>query len=160
MVCPLCGRGFAESSFHPEQQVNDVEGVTVRGLGRGKGFSFSDRYSILNPEHPIIDRIRDRIRVLVRLLDVPTGDAGDVDRLRLIVEAKDRIIEELGDSAITMAHSSGQLKQQLAMKDQLIQDLTDEVTTLQARNVGLEDKAEEKRQLLEDLTEQFSFEEE
>lgn len=47
MLCPMCGRAVASTRFDPTNFANDIPGVDVYGLGRGKGFAFSAPYSIL-----------------------------------------------------------------------------------------------------------------
>ena len=42
IICSMCARGIAETSFHLENQLDDIEGVIIKGLGRARDFSFSE----------------------------------------------------------------------------------------------------------------------
>ena len=51
IACPLCGRHVPENVFDPSDFDQDIYAVDVTGLGRGKGFSASEPYSILEDRH-------------------------------------------------------------------------------------------------------------
>ena len=68
IVCPLCGRHVPEAVFDPSNFEDDVIAVEVSGLGRGRGFQVTDRYSILD-EPTIIGLISDRCHRILHLVD-------------------------------------------------------------------------------------------
>ena len=70
MLCPFCGKNCTESIFNPDVLDDDVYGIHISGLGLSKSFAVSDRLSLIDLDHPVIGRIQDRIRVLMRLIDV------------------------------------------------------------------------------------------
>ena len=54
-------------------------GVTVRGLGRGKGFEHSEWYSILYTRLDIIKVIKSRVLDLTELFEIEVVDPDSVD---------------------------------------------------------------------------------
>ena len=61
LVCPLCGRHLSLAKYDPSGYDDDVYGVEVTGLGRGRGFAVSERYSLLSDE-AVMDVIKARCR--------------------------------------------------------------------------------------------------
>src|SRR2546422_1464625 len=70
LQCPLCGKSASLRTFSPERFDDDIFAQTVQGLGRGRGFRVSARFSILNkPEYGTIrKKIADRSLSLMKLL--------------------------------------------------------------------------------------------
>jgi hypothetical protein len=56
LVCPLCGLSVPLSKFNPESLELNLQVVSFRGLGRGKGFEKQDEHSILddNEYSPVV----------------------------------------------------------------------------------------------------------
>jgi hypothetical protein len=50
LVCPLCGKYSALSTWDPEAFNLDVNVVSFKGLGRGNGFAKLDPYSVLGDD--------------------------------------------------------------------------------------------------------------
>ncbi len=66
--CPLCGKTNSYNRFNPEGFDDDILGVTVSGLGRGKGFGFSDSYSLLDDAY-LTGLIKARCRHILRFTE-------------------------------------------------------------------------------------------
>lgn len=45
--CPICGKNSSYSKYDPTNFDDDIIGIEVRGLGRGRGFEVTERYSLL-----------------------------------------------------------------------------------------------------------------
>jgi len=85
-VCPMCGRHVPESVFDPSCFLDDIFGVKVSGLGRGKGFVVTARYSIEDPR--ILGLIKDRChRILDLLDDKDYVSPGELAALRALLES-------------------------------------------------------------------------
>jgi hypothetical protein len=67
IVCPLCGRHVPENVFDPSDFENDIYGVEVSGLGRGRGFRVTSSYSLLNIPS-ITGLISDRCHQILHLI--------------------------------------------------------------------------------------------
>ena len=68
LACPLCGKYAPLTSFDPENLDLDLCLVSFIGLGRGRGFTTSDKISILGDEtySPMIaDRIVDLLKMFL-----------------------------------------------------------------------------------------------
>lgn len=68
LVCPLCGRFVGVEHFDPRLFEDDIFGVEVRGLGRGKGFEVTERYSLLGDQR-ITGLIEDRCHRILHLIN-------------------------------------------------------------------------------------------
>ena len=67
LVCPLCGKSSSMRYYDPSDFKLDIYAKDVVGLGRGKGFATTSKYSLLgNPE--ALAPMRDRLLDLVGLL--------------------------------------------------------------------------------------------
>jgi len=66
--CPICGKYTPETSFLKPKEIHDINGVYMRGLGRGKGFEVTDRYSLRNDKQ-LTAVIADRCRRTLKLID-------------------------------------------------------------------------------------------
>ncbi len=49
--CPLCGKYNSYARYDPGSFDDDIYGADVTGLGRGRGFHFSEKYSLLDDDH-------------------------------------------------------------------------------------------------------------
>ena len=49
--CPLCGKFNSYARYDPSGFDDDLYGVDVAGRGRGLGFRFSEKYSLLEDDH-------------------------------------------------------------------------------------------------------------
>ena len=68
LVCPLCGKNAPLSTLNPSVLDLDLKVVSFQGLGRGKGFKVSEKWSILGDDDvtPVIsERIVDLCKMLV-----------------------------------------------------------------------------------------------
>lgn len=79
IVCPLCGKHTPDTAFDPSDFEDDIYGVEVTGLGRGRGFAVTQRISLL--DDPLVTGlIGDRcLRVLQRQVDLLSMDEDDED---------------------------------------------------------------------------------
>jgi hypothetical protein len=68
ICCPLCGRHVPEDVFDPSEFEDDIYAVEVSGLGRGRGFQVTDRYSVLD-DPAITGLIADRCHRILHLID-------------------------------------------------------------------------------------------
>ena len=66
--CPVCGKYTPESSFLKPKEILDIRGVYMRGLGRGRGFEVTDRYSLMNDKQ-LTAVIANRCRRTLKLID-------------------------------------------------------------------------------------------
>ena len=67
--CPICGKRNSIKLYDPTDFDNDIFLIKVRGLGRGKGFEITKKYSLLKGENPeLLELISDRVAVLYDLL--------------------------------------------------------------------------------------------
>jgi len=66
--CPVCGKYSPESSFLKPREIQDINGVYMRGLGRGRGFEVTDRYSLRNDKQ-LKAVIADRCRRTLKLIE-------------------------------------------------------------------------------------------
>ncbi len=66
--CPICGKYTPETSFLKPREIHDISGVYMRGLGRGRGFEVTDRYSLMNDKH-LTSVIADKCRRTLKLID-------------------------------------------------------------------------------------------
>lgn len=87
ILCPLCGKQTFINNFKPEYLDLDIYEVEVRGLGRGKGFETSERYSILGDEE-VTPKIVTRVEVLYHffiergLLEFDAPSQGTDEKIR------------------------------------------------------------------------------
>jgi len=67
--CPLCGKFVSIRHYDPSDFEDDILLVQIRGLGRGKGFEVTKKYSLLDGDNPeLLDLISDRVAVIYDLL--------------------------------------------------------------------------------------------
>ena len=62
--CPLCGKYNSYARYDPRGFDNDIYGADVTGRGKGKGFSFSEKFSLLDDNH-LIGLIAQRSRKIL-----------------------------------------------------------------------------------------------
>ena len=67
IACPLCGRHVPEDVFDPSEFEDDIYAVEVSGLGRGKGFQVTGRYSVID-DPSITGLIADRCHRILHLI--------------------------------------------------------------------------------------------
>ena len=96
LVCPLCGKLTPEATFLSQDfVVDDVYGVDVRGLGRGKGFKHSEWFSILYDRPDIIEVLKSRVLDLAELFEIEVVEPDAVDpRDDLITDLSEKVIEQ------------------------------------------------------------------
>ena len=87
IVCPLCGRHVPEYVFDPSDFDQDIYGVDVSGLGRGRGFSASEPYSILDDKR-ITGLIADRCHRILDMIERGSRlPKWELDALRATLES-------------------------------------------------------------------------
>ena len=117
LVCPLCGKLTPEATFLSKDfVVDDVYGVDVRGLGRGKGFSHSEWFSILHDRRDIIEVLKSRVLDLAELFEIEVVEPDAVD-------PRDDVITSLSETMIKQ-------KMQLYEKNILIRRLKEQIEDL------------------------------
>ena len=68
LSCPLCGRLVSLRHFAPEDFDENIQVVSRRSLGRGRGFEVTGRYSVLDDEE-LMERIATRLHLLLNLIE-------------------------------------------------------------------------------------------
>ena len=68
LKCPLCGRRVNLAGFDSSDYDLDICCVEVKGLGRGRVFEETSRYSIVYPGNATVELLNDRILELVNML--------------------------------------------------------------------------------------------
>jgi outer membrane murein-binding lipoprotein Lpp len=68
LVCPLCGRHVSLKYFDPSDFDADILGVEMTGLGRGRGFAVTDRFSLLG-DSQVTSMIKDRCYEIIRVIE-------------------------------------------------------------------------------------------
>ncbi len=87
IACPLCGRHVPETVFDPSDFDEDIYGVDVTGLGRGKGFSASEPYSILDDKR-ITGLIAHRCHRILKMIEKGSRlPKGELDALQATLES-------------------------------------------------------------------------
>lgn len=121
--CPLCGKYNSYVRYDPSGFDDDIYGVDVSGRGRGLGFSFSEKYSLLYDEHLVglITKRCHRIILFIEGVEVPKP--GEVAELRKII--KEWVV--WGADA----------EKRLAEKDSQIERLFGQHASLEKRVLGL-----------------------
>ena len=79
LSCPLCGKRSSVSHFDPASLDGDIYLIEVSGLGRGRGFTDTARYSALG-DASITQPIADRCREILAMID---GDKAHMEREKL-----------------------------------------------------------------------------
>ena len=154
LLCPLCGRLVSLRYFDPSRFDDDVYVIEVKGLGRGKGVVVVNRYSILDPNEPVVELIKQRLLVLCRLFvdGKCLGHEEVVSALGIQnvhqdkVSDRDRIIRSMTDEMVS-------LKQALNDRNEAIDSLNKRIDTL-------EKNSEDKDDIIDDLTEKVREKEE
>ena len=69
LICPLCGLSIPLGTFWNGigDEIDDIEVVSFRGLGRGMGFEKTETVSVLDDEE-VCDAIARRCHVVLGLL--------------------------------------------------------------------------------------------
>jgi hypothetical protein len=87
IVCALCGRHVPEHVFDPSDFEDDIYAVYVTGLGRGRGFSASEPFSILDDKR-ITGLIADRCHRILNMIEKGSRlPKGELDALRTTLES-------------------------------------------------------------------------
>ena len=67
--CPTCGKSTAVEHFHPEDLDLDIKLITMKGLGKGRGFEVVNRRSALeDAEVDVIEPIKNRTLDILKIL--------------------------------------------------------------------------------------------
>ena len=97
-ICPLCGKQNSTRYYDPTDFVNDILMIRKRGLGKGKGFEETERYSLLDGSDPeLLELISDRVAVLYDLLfeDVEDDDESEDEEEEVDFESLSELDKEL-----------------------------------------------------------------
>ena len=94
--CPLCGKMSSMEFYNPNHFADDIYVVTVRGLGRGRGFEVTARESIFSPLNRIdphinrtLEDLRDRTLDILNMLN----DRGIVPEAELVQRMHSRRVQ-------------------------------------------------------------------
>ena len=80
LVCPLCGKLAHLSRFNPDEYDDDIQVVEMKGLGRGKGFEVTSRFSALGDEE-LMDLISSRCHAILKIVgEDPAASATALER--------------------------------------------------------------------------------
>ncbi len=122
-ICPICGKQCSIKHYDPTDFVKDILILLLRGLGKGKGFEVSERYSLLDGSDPaLLALIRDRVAVVHDFLfeDVEDEERDDlIDDINAVLD-----IDEGFDNLIDAAEAL--LDQFLESDEEEIPEHTDE----------------------------------
>jgi len=97
-ICPLCGKQNSIKHYDPTDFDNDILIILKRGLGKGKGFEETERYSLLDGSDPeLLELISDRVAVLYDLLfeDVEDDDESEDEEKEVDFESLSELDKEL-----------------------------------------------------------------
>lgn len=85
ICCPLCGKHTPIEAFDPSDFEDDIYGVEVTGLGRGRGFAVTARFSVLDDPR-ITGLIADRCRRVLQVIneDGRHHDGAEYEMVRLL----------------------------------------------------------------------------
>jgi len=150
-VCPLCGRFVSLRIFDPSRFESDIYAVDVRGLGRGKGFTVSEVFSVVG-EPAITGPIAERCRKILGLIEgkkIISGDEASV--LRAEVERwKGEVLREQKAKEELFAKLAELEGQAMSWRDEALRlrRLREEHA---AELAGIEDEARKWRNLVERL---------
>ena len=65
----MCGKQSSIRNYDPSDFDDDIILIVKRGLGHGRGFAVTDRYSLLDGSDPeLLDLISDRVAVIYDML--------------------------------------------------------------------------------------------
>ena len=154
LVCPLCGRHVALSIFDPSSFEPDIFAVNVKGLGRGRGFTVSETFSVLgDPEitGPIASRCR-KILGLIEGRQIPSSK--DVSVLTKEIEKwKGEALREQRDKEEVFAQLADVESQALFLKKEGL-TLRKMLNENGAELAGLEDEVNRWRHMVIGLQEE------
>ena len=70
VVCPMCGLSVPLSKFWETvyDEIDDIEAVSFRGLGRGRGFEKTEAYSVLD-DTELCEAVASRCHSILELLE-------------------------------------------------------------------------------------------
>ena len=135
LQCPLCGKSTSIRTFSPERFTDDIFAQTVQGLGRGRGFRVSTRFSILHKAEfrEVREKIAKRVSSLLRILE----ETGAISRDEIAAllnlgeeqEAADAWIEEEVDDLLRTVGLSPAGYSRLETK---LESLKEEISALRA----------------------------
>ena len=99
--CPTCGKSTAVEHFHPEDLDLDIKLITMKGLGKGRGFEVVNRRSALEDAEvdviePIKNRTLDILKILIQSGYLTLDKVEEfLNEERLVYETGLRLVEEL-----------------------------------------------------------------
>jgi len=91
LICPLCGLSIPLGTFWNgiDEEIDDVEVVSFRGLGRGRGFEKTEAISVLDDEG-VCDAIARRCHVVLGLL----GEGSEEEDYSELLERVNNVLPE------------------------------------------------------------------
>jgi len=98
--CPLCGKHNSIRHYDPTDFEYDILIIRKRGLGHGKGFEITEKYSLLDGSDPdLLDLISDRVAIIYDLLfeDVEDDEAEEEHPVDLEDDDEEEEDEDIND---------------------------------------------------------------
>lgn len=147
LACPICGRLVSINHFDPRGFEDDIYGVNVRGLGRGKGFEVTDRFSLLDDPW-VVGLIADRCHRVLNLIERGSASPpGEVGKLRATLQ---QTLDRLKQTQRLVAEQEADLatqEQAIHLQETVTERLRRQVDELEApSDDDDEDDLEEKMQ--------------
>ena len=141
LVCPLCGKQSSLRRFDPSGFHEDIIAIEKRGLGRGMGFEEVARYSLLGTGSPALSLIKDRVLVLVEVLDIGSRVPSERslraeledEALAVKVEGLEQRIGELLDPLNEMTRERNRLRGEVEALEVEVEELRQENASLSER---------------------------
>ncbi len=79
-ICPICGKHCSIRHYDPTNFDNDILIIVLRGLGKGRGFEETERFSLLDGSDPyLLNLISNRVAVVYDMLYEDVEDDDDVE---------------------------------------------------------------------------------
>jgi len=157
LVCPLCGKNAPLSTLNPSSYELDLRVVSFIGLGRGKGFSKSGEYSILN-DGEYSPMIAERVLDLCSMF-LQSGELNKeviIEKLGLsLTNEEDRASQELIEKLNAGLEAEKNLNKKYYDAGQM---LLDENEQLKKKNASLENELLVNRIKLEEYTSEETIE--
>ena len=182
IVCPVCGKNSSVNRFNPSSLDLDVYVRSSRGLGRGRGFSWTPLSSILAKGDPDVEAIKDRVLELSRLfietdvltqqevlsfLKIQQVDQGQVQTLTGQLISLKRSLDNKDDVISGLTGRLGKVNQKNSEKADVITDMTNKLNRmrrlikenselsedLSEANIILQNKVSSLEDQIEELTE-------
>jgi hypothetical protein len=115
LICPLCGLSIPLRTFWNgiDEDVEDIEAVYFRGLGRGRGFEKTESFSVLDDEE-ICNAIVRRCYVILDLLGEGSEEedySGLLERVNNVLPAEISWIDDLESAVEALIREYGETQE-------------------------------------------------